>query len=270
MMPKVFSHAHELFLPPLESTSRCVRGHLEGHVGVGALGEDGLRDHPGEGEHGEAAVHDLRELHTGPLLGVRAELERVQREVSGLAARVLVDHLVDADGGDDLEDGEPDDELLHRPVAERHVVGVDRAHLVDLARKLEAEVGGREAHDSELADAPMLQLSLAEPVAREPVGEAHRVEPVVAGHVVAHEGGRARKEGEGLAHGRRAGGGGRSLLHLRRGGLLRRSSLLGKTHSAHGRPGRGHEGRRGAEAEGKDELVHPGYEIICGVRLVKG
>ncbi|CAH0380186.1 unnamed protein product, partial [Pelagomonas calceolata] len=150
-------------------------------VGEALAREHGLRHDAREREHGQPAVLELLELH---LRVVRAaDLERVEAEVSRLAPRA-VEHLQNREVADALGDGDPDADLRHRAHVHRHVVRVDRRHVVHFPREAEPQVRRDEADDREHADAAVLELALAEPLDGHPITQTERVEALVADHAL--------------------------------------------------------------------------------------
>ena len=133
--------------------------------------DGGAGDHTADGNHGETAVLELLELHLLLLLGIGGvEAEGVEGVVAG-AAVVALGHAGVGGEGHGLDEGDPEEDLLHG--VREGVVGVD-----DLGDGLEAELlagdadelRDDEADGGEHGGAAVLELGLAEP--RKPLGGA--------------------------------------------------------------------------------------------------
>ena len=127
-------------------------------------GDGGAGDHTADGNHGETAVLELLDLHRLLLLGVGGvEAEGVEGVVAG-AAVVALGHAGVGGEGHGLDEGDPEEDLLHG--VREGVVGVD-----DLGDGLEAELlagdadelRDDEADGGEHGGAAVLELGLAEP-----------------------------------------------------------------------------------------------------------
>ena len=134
-------------------------------------GDGGAGDHTTDGDHGQTAVLELLELHLLLLLGVAGvEAEGVEGVVTG-AAVVALGHTGVGGEGHGLDEGDPEEDLLHG--VREGIVGVD-----DLGDGLEAELlagdadelRDDEADGGEHGGAAVLELGLAEP--GEPLGGA--------------------------------------------------------------------------------------------------
>mmetsp|Transcript_8277 Transcript_8277/g.21380 ORF Transcript_8277/g.21380 Transcript_8277/m.21380 type:complete len:215 (-) Transcript_8277:128-772(-) len=133
---------------------------LSSNIREAVAGEHRLRHHAAEGEHREAAVLDLLELHALRILRHEAGPEpEIARRTIGLTA----EHLRDGEEGDRLEERAEHEEHHHRAVRHRYVVRGDRSHR-RCANAVDAKVSGNEANRSEHREAPVLQLSLAHPL----------------------------------------------------------------------------------------------------------
>ncbi len=163
----------------------------------GLLGEDLLVDKAAEANHGEAGVLELSELETADSRVVTTEVEGVKAEVARGAAlsehvagrdlAAVREHLDAAEGEEDLpEAGGGDGEE-----------GVEGELGVKAGKGKVDALLHPEAEAAEHADAAVLELSLAEPLKVEIVGEAKGVEADITGHG-AVEGGGAREERHGL------------------------------------------------------------------------
>ncbi len=127
-------------------------------------GDGGAGDHTADGNHCQTTVLELLELHLLLLLGVAGvEAEGVEGEVTGTAV-VALGHAGVGGEGHGLDEGDPEEDLLHG--VREGVVGVD-----DLGDGLEAELlAGNadelrddEADGGEHGGAAVLELGLAEP-----------------------------------------------------------------------------------------------------------
>ena len=145
-------------------------GHLW-KVGEAVSGDGGSGDHTADGDHGETAVLELLELHLLLLLGVAGvEAKGVEGVVTG-AAVVALGHAGVGGEGHGLDEGDPEEDLLHG--VREGIVGVD-----DLGDGFEAELlsgdadelRDDEADGGEHGGAAVLELGLAEP--GEPLGGA--------------------------------------------------------------------------------------------------
>ena len=193
-------------------------------VGEAVSGDGGAGDHTADGDHGETAVLELLELHLLLLLGVaRVEAEGVEGVVTG-ATVVSLGHAGVGGEGHGLDEGDPEEDLLHG--VREGIVGVD-----DLGDGLEAELlagdadelRDDEADGGEHGGAAVLELGLAEP--GEPLGgalsEAAGVE-VDGGPGTAGEGHWLRPLRTNITVG--------ELLESRGGGaLLRRGKSIGRS-----------------------------------------
>ena len=148
----------------------------------GLLGEDLLVDETAEADHGKAGVLELSELETAHSEVILAEVKGVEADVAGGAA--LSEHVTGGDlaaVGEHLDAAEGEEDL---PQA-RGGHGEER-----IEGELGVEAGEGEVHEllgpeteaAEHADAAVLELSLAQPLQIEVVGEAKGVETDVTGH----------------------------------------------------------------------------------------
>ena len=156
-------------------------GHLR-EVGEAVSGDGGAGDHATDGDHGKTAVLELLELHLLLLLGVAGvEAEGVEGVVTG-AAVVALGHAGVGGEGHGLDEGDPEEDLLHG--VREGIVGVD-----DLGDGLEAELlagdadelRDDEADGGEHGGAAVGQLGLAGPLGGDPLGEVEGVEELAAG-----------------------------------------------------------------------------------------
>eukprot|EP00964_Phaeocystis_antarctica_P031613 scaffold17871_cov82-Phaeocystis_antarctica.AAC.13 len=197
---------------------RRLEGRLEeeGRVGDDArLGDGLLEREEGDGDHGDAAVEDLRGAHRRRVLAERVEAQHARQVVGGALAGVelRVDRLaLDGDGEAEARDPVESVDLAQAAVEQRRhaAAGVQEAARVQLLAQRPA--GGCEHGEARVLD---LGLTVPRQLLRL-VGEAERVEVPVAGQgLVAdtHRGDERRLLGDLDVHG--VGG-----LHERRGGAL--------------------------------------------------
>jgi hypothetical protein len=126
------------------------------------------------------------------------QAERVEAEVTRLAVAAL-EHLDDGNGTEDLEETEPEEELLHSALLHSRIVessnlqvteGLgDTRELVDI---LDNEAGG-----GEHANTAVLELSLAEPAEVDQARESERIEANVTNEG-AIQGSRALRLGDSI------------------------------------------------------------------------
>lgn len=139
--------------------------------------DEGLVDHAGESEHREAAVRKLGELKAWEALLVVTELERVEANVAGNLALVgehvhlgvlalVVSVLEGRDGKEDLH------QTFHRHRGDR----LERVRVVPRVSWDREEFLDHVARGREHADAAVLELGLARPVAVDELGQVERVE----------------------------------------------------------------------------------------------
>mmetsp|Transcript_22709 Transcript_22709/g.61953 ORF Transcript_22709/g.61953 Transcript_22709/m.61953 type:complete len:308 (-) Transcript_22709:2-925(-) len=153
-------------------------------------GQHGLRANAAEGEHGEAAVLELLQLHCARLSLVLGEEVLAQEEVASLAVDLALEALKAEPSAVDLVGRDGRQEGAHEAIIHHGIVRLDRRDVLEhLAGEADPEVGRHPARGREHADAPVLQLRLAEEGHELGVlGEADRVELVGApGALGAHE-----------------------------------------------------------------------------------
>ena len=140
-------------------------------VGEAMSSNGGTGNHTADGDHGKTAVLELGKLHLLLLLGVGGvEAEGVEGEVAGTSV-VALGHAGVGGEGHGLDEGDPEEDLLHG-------VGEGIMSVDDLGDGLEAELlagdadelGDDETDGGEHGGAAVLELGLAEP--GEPFGGA--------------------------------------------------------------------------------------------------
>mmetsp|Transcript_30656 Transcript_30656/g.89542 ORF Transcript_30656/g.89542 Transcript_30656/m.89542 type:complete len:210 (-) Transcript_30656:10-639(-) len=134
-------------------------------VGEAVSGDDGLGGDTTDSDHGQTAVEELGNLlllHTGIVLGGKLGAEG---EVTGFALS-LEGGNNGGGGNKDVDEANPEEELVHGARLEEGVVGIDGPgdglEGVHVAGDAD-EVGGDEAHDGEHGGAAVLELGLTEP-----------------------------------------------------------------------------------------------------------
>mmetsp|Transcript_26000 Transcript_26000/g.53200 ORF Transcript_26000/g.53200 Transcript_26000/m.53200 type:complete len:231 (+) Transcript_26000:218-910(+) len=141
---------------------------------MGGLAQAGLGDNTGKGEHGQAAILELPELHAVDLVLALAleEAERIEAEVTSLTVIVALGNLNQDGPTADLKETGNKEEETHRSLGHKDVMGIigcgDALGRVDLAREAEGEaeaaVGSNPAEPGHHANTAMLELSLPHPV----------------------------------------------------------------------------------------------------------
>ena len=169
------------------------RGEVLELLEGGLLREDFLVDHAAEADHGQTSVLELRELVPAQGRVVTAQVQGVEVDVARRAA--ISEHVARGDlatVGEDLDATQGEKNL---PEAG----GGDGEESIERQLGVEAGQGQvdtllhPEPEAAEHADAAVLQLSLAEPLDVEIVGEPEGVETNVTRHGAVQRG-RAREE----------------------------------------------------------------------------
>ena len=148
---------------------RCLREGLEVSelLEDSLLGDPVLVDEAADGDHGKAGVLDLGKavLLEGRLILGKAE--GVEGEVSGLT--LALEGLEESNDTEDLDEGDPEDDLGATTLLNEIIVGVDGSHLGEEGEGV--LLLHEEAEDGEHGEAAVLELSLAEHAEVEHVGE---------------------------------------------------------------------------------------------------
>ena len=126
-----------------------------------------LVDEATDGDHGKARVLDLSQAVALEGRLVLGQAERVEGEVTGLA--LALEGLEKSHHAEDLDEGDPEDDLGATTLLNEIIVGVDGSHLGEEGEGV--LLLHEEAEDGEHGEAAVLELSLAEHAEVEHVGE---------------------------------------------------------------------------------------------------
>jgi len=155
------------------------------------LGDPVLVDEAADGDHSKAGVLDLGKavaLEGGLILG---KAKGVESEITGLT--LALEGLEKSNNAEDLDEGDPEDDLGAATLLHEVVVGINGGHLGEEGESV--LLLDEEAEDGKHGEAAVLELGLAEHAEVEHVREAKGVEANVAG-VLAVEVDGALEEGD--------------------------------------------------------------------------
>lgn len=166
----------------------------------GALAsEEVAMDHATDAHHSETAVLDLGKRIALGGVGVLGEAKRIELEVTRGA--LALEGLEEGDGAENLEEGNPQKDLSHGTLLDKHVV--ESGHFGATSKACVGRIGSdvleHGASGGKHGNAAVLELGLLEEADVGNAGEAKGVEADVADHFARRaEGGRALEERHGL------------------------------------------------------------------------
>ena len=132
------------------------------------LGDPVLVDEAADGDHSKAGVLDLGKavaLEGGLILG---KAKGVESEITGLT--LALEGLEKGNNAEDLDEGDPEDDLGATTLLHEVVVGINGGHLGEEGESV--LLLDEEAEDGKHGEAAVLELGLAEHAEVEHIGEA--------------------------------------------------------------------------------------------------
>mmetsp|Transcript_12239 Transcript_12239/g.17755 ORF Transcript_12239/g.17755 Transcript_12239/m.17755 type:complete len:210 (-) Transcript_12239:20-649(-) len=142
-------------------------------------------DHASNAHHGEAAILHLGQRVTLGGLGLLAETERIELEITG--STLALEGLEKGDGAENLEERDPQQELAHGALLYKNVV--DACHLCttnqSLVGRVDSYVLEHGASSGKHRNAPVLDLGFTEELDVRNASETEGVETHVSNHALA-------------------------------------------------------------------------------------
>mmetsp|Transcript_41060 Transcript_41060/g.83854 ORF Transcript_41060/g.83854 Transcript_41060/m.83854 type:complete len:273 (+) Transcript_41060:211-1029(+) len=132
----------------------------------------------GEGQHGQAPVAQLLELHIILALGI-GWVKASQAKVTWLAIRFALLHVDDRQESEEFQVAQPDQDLRHAAELHHGVMRLDGGDLKGVARDPQTQIRRDPAHGGQHRHAAVLQLRFAEPADVDGQREAHGVEALL-------------------------------------------------------------------------------------------
>mmetsp|Transcript_32143 Transcript_32143/g.44874 ORF Transcript_32143/g.44874 Transcript_32143/m.44874 type:complete len:389 (+) Transcript_32143:188-1354(+) len=139
------------------------------------LGQDCNSHNAGVGQHCEAAIAQLLDLHIILALGI-GRIEASQSKVTWFAISLALLHVDDGQESKQLQVSEPHQDLWHASELHHGIMGFQSGDLEHIAGNAKTHISRDPTQCGQHGHSAVLQLSLAKPTDVDGQGESHRVE----------------------------------------------------------------------------------------------